>query len=89
MLIWPHMGGRMTARDRVWSAIVQTHDTRLDVSGVRRQIRRDDIDDDPPNDETVKRVLRAATELGVLDHTSGSPYWTKTEHIRSRWPIRV
>jgi hypothetical protein len=82
------MSGSMTARDRVWSAIVQAHNSRLDVSEVRRQIRRDDIDEEPPNDETIKRVLRAATELGVLDHMSGSPYWDKSDAIRSRWPVR-
>lgn len=82
------MSGEMTARDRVWAAVVRAHNTRLDVTEVKRQIRRDDVDDDVPNDETIKRVLRAATELGVLDHTSGSPYWNKSEHIRSRWPVR-
>jgi len=89
MLIEPHMSGSMTARDRVWSAVVQAHNTRLDVSEIRRQIRRDDIEKEPPNDETIKRVLRAATELGVLEHTSGSPYWTKSEYVRSRWPVRT
>ena len=82
------MSGAMTARDRVWNAIVQAHNIRLDVSEIRRQIRNDDIDDEPPNDETIKRVLGAATELGVLDHKKGSPYWNKSEYIRSRWPVR-
>lgn len=82
------MSGAMTARDRVWSAVVQTHNTRLDVDEVRRQIRRDEIDEEPPNDETIKRVLRAATQLGVLEHQKGSPYWSKSENVRSRWPVR-
>lgn len=83
------MSGELTARDRVWSAIVQASTSRLDVSEVRRQIRRDDIEGEPPNDETIRRVLRAATELGVLEHTSGSTYWTKRPHIRKRWPVNI
>jgi hypothetical protein len=83
------MSGEMTARDRVWSAIVQSHETRFKVSGLKRQLRRDDVDEDVPNDETIKRVLRAATDLGVLKHTSGSPYWEKKTHLRKRFPVDV
>jgi hypothetical protein len=86
------MSGEMTARDRVWAAVLNVHNTRFDVDDIRRTIRRDiddpSYDDDRvPNDETIKRVLRAATELGVLKHTSGSPYWKKKPEHRNRFPV--
>jgi len=66
------------------------HNVRIDVSDIQRQIRRQDGVEhgDEPADETVKRVLRSAADLGVLDHTSGSPYWKKKSKHRKRFPLK-
>ncbi len=75
------MSGDISARDRVWAAIIDQQNTRFDVDSIKRQIRHQDGVEfgDEPNDETIKRVLRAADELGILEHTKGSPYWSTPE----------
>jgi hypothetical protein len=79
--------GQPTARDRVWTAIIDSHTTTLDVTEIRRQLRRDDYGE-PPSDETIKRVLRAATDTGILSHTAGSTYWEKKPKHRKRFPVK-
>jgi hypothetical protein len=65
-----HMSGsNITARDRVWAAIVKQAG-RFQVADVRAAIAGD-----RPSDETIRRVLRSATELDIVTHQSGSPYW--------------
>lgn len=60
----------ITARDRVWAAVL---DERLNttVARVHRRIDREHR----PSKETVRRVMKSMSELGVLDHTPGSPNW--------------
>lgn len=72
----------VTARDRVWAAIhgATEFGPSFDVGKVRRQIDRDHR----PSDETIRRVLRAATETGVLDHRDGSPYYQLNDRFRDR-----
>jgi hypothetical protein len=63
-------GSNITARDRVWAAIVK-QEGRFQVADVREAI----TSDNRPSDETIRRVLRSATELHIIEHRSGSPYW--------------
>lgn len=84
------MSSSITARDRVWAAIVDQQNTTFKVADVARQIRRQDGVEygDEPSDETIRRVLRSATELGILKHTSGSQYYKKKAKHRSTFPTR-
>lgn len=82
------MSGDITARDRVWAAIINIHSPAFDVDDIRQKMPPDHYDDSVPSDETIKRVLRAATEMGILRHTSGSPYWKKKSKHRERFPAR-
>jgi hypothetical protein len=59
----------ITPRDRVWAAIIKQAG-RFQVADVREAIAGD-----RPSDETIRRVLRSATELDIVTHQSGSPYW--------------
>jgi Fe2+ or Zn2+ uptake regulation protein len=60
----------VTARDRVWAAIMEQRG-RFKVSTIAHEIEIDER----PSDETIRRVLRAAVELGVIEHKEGSPYY--------------
>lgn len=64
------MSGEITPRDRVWAAIYQQHG-QFKVKNVKFKIDREQR----PSDETIRRVLRAGKELGVIKHTNGSPYY--------------
>lgn len=64
------MSGNVTARDRVWAAIYDQHG-RFRMRDVKRMIDREDR----PSDETIRRVLRSAADLGVLKHYPNSPYY--------------
>jgi hypothetical protein len=63
-------GSNPTARDRIWAAII-TQDGQFQVADIREAI----TSNDRPSDETIRRVLRAGAELGVIDHYSNSPYY--------------
>jgi Fe2+ or Zn2+ uptake regulation protein len=59
-----------TQRDRVWAAVLE-QSGRFETGDLY-----DDLPDshyDRPSHETIKRVLRAATELGVVAHKPKSP----------------
>lgn len=71
------MSSNVTARDRVWAAI---HQQRGKFK--LRNLKMGMDYDDQPSDETIRRVLRAAEELGVVSHFSNSPYYKKTENRR-------
>lgn len=62
-------GHNITPRDRVWAAIIKQAG-RFQVTDVREAIAGE-----RPSDETIRRVLRSATELDIVTHQSGSPYW--------------
>jgi len=67
------MSGEITARDRTWAAIIAAgRHGDFKVDNVLWQMDRDDR----PSRETVRRVLRGATELGVVDHKAGSRYYS-------------
>ncbi len=63
-------GHNITPRDRVWAAIFKQQG-RFQIANVRARI----TSSERPNDETIRRVLRAGTELGVIDHQPDSPYY--------------
>lgn len=67
------MGSETTPRDRVWAAIIKNgaNGNRFKVGQVAREIDYDDR----PSEETIRRTLRAGKDLGVIAHTSGSPYY--------------
>lgn len=68
------MSGDVTARDRIWSKIIKlgiAH-TRFEVYQIQNSIE----EDARPSEETIRRVLRAGTELDVIEHTEGSPYYS-------------
>lgn len=70
------MSDSVTARDRVWAAVldrIDGPDDQVKLGSIHRDLRIDL--DDPPSRETVRRVMGAMTELGVLSHRSGSPWW--------------
>lgn len=70
------MSGSVTPRDLVWrAALEKTEYSRTKVERVHRAIDREHR----PNKETVRRTMKAMSELGVLDHSSGSPYWRRTD----------
>lgn len=60
----------MTARDRVWAAIMQQRG-QFKMRNVKSKIEYGER----PSDETIRRVLRSAAELGVVRHYSNSPYY--------------
>lgn len=68
-----------TARDLVWAAMLDDgeYGTNFKVDGLQRTIRMHYVDDrdDVPSKETIRRVLNAAAELGIVSHKSGSPYY--------------
>lgn len=72
-----HMSGSVTARDRVWATALNQYGT-FKADSVHRSLKLDDRGE-APSRETVKRVLQAMTELGVLEHRRGSPYWKRTD----------
>ena len=68
------MCGNVTARDRVWAAIMQQRG-QFKIRNVKSEIEYGER----PSDETIRRVLRAAAELGVVRHYSNSPYYERVE----------
>lgn len=70
------MSGDVTARDRVWAAILEAgRHGRFKVSSVESRMDFDER----PSTETIRRVLRAGKALGVIEHTDGSPYYSLSE----------
>lgn len=66
----------LTARDVVWTAIyVQGRETSFN------QVKNTIPENRRPADETIRRVLRAATEAGVLEH---DPHSTRYKHTDDR-----
>lgn len=80
------MAGELTARDRVWAGVLKTRAGRFTIEDVKRHIRKDD-EDDLPNEETIRRVLRAATDLDILNHREGSRYYQKEAYLRGHFDI--
>lgn len=76
------MSGDVTPRDRVWAAILKSgcNGNSFKVASVRREIDFENR----PSDETIRRVLRAGKELGVIKHTSGSQYYELANPALSR-----
>ncbi|CCL97829.1 uncharacterized protein HQ_2095C [Haloquadratum walsbyi DSM 16790] len=66
----------VTPRDRVWSSVVDESKTEFTVSDIKSRLYQDGYDE-IPSEETIKRVLRSMTELNVLRHKKGSPYYDK------------
>lgn len=81
------MSSDATARDRVWAAIITLGKTTFTVSDVQENLDGDGVNrelaygssgaTDGVSDETIRRVLRAGTELDVIQHESGSKHYTK------------
>jgi predicted transcriptional regulator len=66
--------GKLTARDVVWAAIcAQGQSTTFN------QVKNTIPEDRRPSDETIRRVLRAATEAGVLNHASNTHRYGHTD----------
>lgn len=66
------MSDEISVRDRIWAAIIeQKKGTGFTVETIREEIEPDNR----PSDETIRRVLRSGTELGVIEHRSNSPYY--------------
>lgn len=76
------MSSNPTARDRVWAAILKegANGSSFKVGAIRRKIDYDDR----PSDETIRRVLRAGKELGVIKHRDGSPYYKLADDALAR-----
>jgi len=62
-----------TARDRVWAGILQAgaNGRKFRLHNVRSYMDFDKR----PSDETYRRVLRAATDMNVVEHKAGSRYY--------------
>ena len=73
------MCGNVTARDRVWAAIIQADKNRSRDRFKIGHVRRGIDYRDRPSDETIRRVLRSAEELGIIDHYSNSPWYEVVE----------
>ncbi|MFB6297447.1 MAG: hypothetical protein ABEH56_02885 [Salinirussus sp.] len=82
------MSEEATAQDYVWAAVLTVHATRFDIPDIERRIRKDHGPEAVPNERVTERVLRTATELGVLWHRPEARYWEKRESIGERWPRR-
>jgi hypothetical protein len=52
-----------------------SHRDRFKIDHVRWGIDHGDR----PSDETIRRVLRSAEELGIIDHYSNSPWYEVVE----------
>lgn len=64
----------LTARDVVWASIhAQGRSTTF------HQVKNTIPEDRRPSHETIRRVLRAATEAGVLEHTENSHRYEHTD----------
>lgn len=72
------MSETVTARDKVWAALLDNH---AGYSFKLESVHRDLVleHDQAPSEETVRRVLKSAAELGVVDHSSGSPHYRLSE----------
>lgn len=86
------MSGNVTARDRVWTALLKMPYGPFTVEELKENMRDDDQVDDYlglayanslPSDETIRRVLRAAAELDVIDHDPGSKYYAKGRYVQT------
>jgi len=66
-------GEGITQRDRVFAAVLES--TRFGRTFRLKSVRHEFPIDDRPSDETIRRVLRSLTQLGVVEHTDGSPYY--------------
>lgn len=66
------MTNDITARDRVWSVIIQLgiKHTRFEVYQIQNCIE----EDVRPSEETIRRVLRAGRDLGVIERESSGRY---------------
>lgn len=70
------MANEPSASDRVWAAIINQGSFRFKIGDVRRKVREMGAESDElPSNETIRRRLRAAEELGVVEHTKNSPYY--------------
>jgi KaiC/GvpD/RAD55 family RecA-like ATPase len=66
--------GKLTARDVVWASIcAQGRSTTFN------QVKNTIPEDRRPSDETIRRVLRAATEAGVLEHAPNTHRYKHTD----------
>lgn len=72
------MGQTVTARDRVWAWIANR---KTSHSWTLKNVDPEGDWDDRPSEETIRRVVKAAEELGVVEHSSGSPYYRVTEDV--------
>lgn len=95
------MSSDVTARDRVWAALVKMPYGPFTVQELKVMMEDDGTVDDYlglaygsssstlPSDETIRRVLRAAAELDVIDHDPGSKYYAKGRHVQTwKWSTK-
>lgn len=73
------MATDITARDYVWAAVMDL-DGEVTVEEVRREVGYlveavEGRGGSVPSRETVRRVLAAMDELGVIGHDRASPYY--------------
>jgi hypothetical protein len=73
------MSGNPTARDRVWAAVLES--AKYNKSFKVRDVRTKMDVADRPSEETIRRVLRAGTELGVIQHRSGSHRYRLADEV--------
>lgn len=71
-----------TARDRVFAAVLE--ETRHTPSFKLKTLKTNFPVSDRPSDETIRRVLRSLTRLGVLEHRDGSPYYELSDDYGGR-----
>ena len=58
-----------TPRDQIFRVIYRTDSIQLTVADVREEAKED------LSKYTVKHALDGLTEVGILAHKDGSPYW--------------
>lgn len=69
----------VSGRDRVWRAAIELAQSRNYSFRARDVAGKLDDRPDPPSQRTIRRALRAMSELGVLEHNRGSPRYRAGE----------
>jgi len=67
----------ISARDQVFAAIYSRSERyrSFEIDDIERDLYLSDRVEDPPSRETIRRTLKGLSEIGMIEHRSGSPVY--------------